>query len=258
MVIILEVSMKKIFLTILMLILALNFVFALDDTNISKETVGTNIEINNKNNSLISNQELETKTVAEVADLYGINANKYAKRLGRYYGLEFKTNNKFSSLVDVYGLESAIAINIADSIVNGTPIPSPEIDPETAEKTEYHLSPIVLILVGAYILSRILSKKKINILTVINHKKIWNILLMIAFIISGVLGVLLVIRNNLGNTAPMRFDALFWHVELGIAMVIISVFHIIERWYYFARIFSKKRKTARKRKVNVKTSPSVG
>jgi len=235
----LEDAMKKIILTLLILALPLTTVFAID-AELATTTNKTIAVTTENTDNLLGIEELSDKTIAEVASIYGINEKKYAKRLGMYYGVELKTSNNFSSLIDVYGLEPKLAIDMADAIKTGTPIPSPEPTAETEESSEYHLSPIVLFLVGAYILSRILSKKKINILKIVNHKKIWNILLMIAFVISGVLGVLLVIRNNTGNTSPMRFDVLFWHVELGIAMLIISIFHILERWYYFARMFKKK------------------
>lgn len=90
-----------------------------------------------------------------------------------------------------------------------------------------------------YIISHILLKKKI--INIVNHRKIWNILLLITFLISGILGILLVIRINFDTIIPLPFNILFWHVEAGIAMTVISVFHILEHLAYFKNIFRIKR-----------------
>ncbi len=108
------------------------------------------------------------------------------------------------------------------------------IDAEQQGRT-YHLLPITLILIALYGISRLLTKKKI--LSVMNHRKIWNVLLLFAFLISGILGILLVIEINFNVAIPLPFNMLFWHVEVGIAMFTIIVFHVAERWAYFKSVF---------------------
>ncbi len=103
-------------------------------------------------------------------------------------------------------------------------------------KRVYHLLPILLFLIVLYIISHVLSKKKI--ISIVNHRKIWNVLLLVTFLISGILGILSVIRINFGIAIPLPFNILFWHVEIGIAMFIICIFHIIEHWYYFKNLFA--------------------
>ena len=109
------------------------------------------------------------------------------------------------------------------------------------KKTErtYHALPITLSLIVLYFISFILSKLKI--ISLITHKKIWNVFLLIAFLISGFSGMLLIIRLNSNFVIPWPFNLLFWHVETGIAMFIISLFHIIERRTYFKNMFLKKK-----------------
>ena len=105
-------------------------------------------------------------------------------------------------------------------------------EPKTKVKRRiYHLIPISVILTLLYILTSILSKRKI--IRFGTHIKIWNVLLLISFLISGILGILLIIRVNSGLTIALPFNILFWHVEFGIAMAIISIFHIIWHWKYF-------------------------
>jgi hypothetical protein len=104
-------------------------------------------------------------------------------------------------------------------------------------KKSYHLVPIALILSLIYFITRLLLKRKI--ISVLTHKRIWNIFLLITFLASGILGVLLIIKINFGLKSSTLFNVLFWHVEIGIAMFTISIFHIIERWYFFKNIFKK-------------------
>ena len=102
-------------------------------------------------------------------------------------------------------------------------------------KKIYHLLPISLFLILMYIISHILSKKKI--ISIVSHRKTWNMLLLITFLISAIPGILLVIKINFGITIPLPFNILFWHVEAGIAMTVISIFHIIWHWAYFKNVF---------------------
>ena len=77
-------------------------------------------------------------------------------------------------------------------------------------KMTYHLVPISLVLILLYFITNILSKKKI--ISIIDHKKIWNVLLLLTFLISGILGIILIIEINFVITIPLPFNMLFWHV----------------------------------------------
>ncbi len=103
----------------------------------------------------------------------------------------------------------------------------------------YHFLPITLFLVLLYILGSVLIKKKI--ISVVNHRKFWNILLLISFFVSGILGILLIIKINMNKMIPLPFNALFWHVEIGIAMVVISFFHIFWHIPYLKNLFKFKK-----------------
>ncbi|MCK5475906.1 MAG: hypothetical protein KAI71_04980 [Candidatus Pacebacteria bacterium] len=101
-------------------------------------------------------------------------------------------------------------------------------------KMTYHLIPIFLVLILLYSVTHILSKKKI--ISIVNHRKIWNILLLITFLLSGISGILLVIKINFGIVVPLP-NILFLHVETGIAMFVISIFHTFWHWSYFKNMF---------------------
>ncbi len=106
---------------------------------------------------------------------------------------------------------------------------------ESKSKATYDLLVIFLALVILYAISYILSKKKI--IRIASHRKIWNILLLVSFLISGSLGILLVIRINYGITIPLPFNVLYWHVEFSIAMFLISLFHTLWHGAYLKKLF---------------------
>ena len=184
--------------------------------------------------NLISGSDLKTKTVNEVAEIYQISANEYAEKLSECYGAKINTNHSFQFLHDNYGVEPSVVKDIAASIKLGTQIDASKIVDKQYQGI-YHFLPISLFLIILYLISHILSKKKI--VSVVNHKKIWNILLLITFLISGILGILMVVRINFSLIIPLPFNILFWHVEIAIAMFVICMLHIIERWRYFKNLF---------------------
>ena len=128
-----------------------------------------------------------------------------------------------------------------DKVIGGTEDIKQALTVEASEKDSsrvYHLIPISALLFVLFLFSHILSKKKI--ISVINHRKIWNILLLISFLISGLLGILLIIQVNFNLVIPLPFNMLFWHVEVGIAMFLITLFHLSWHLPYFKNIFKFK------------------
>lgn len=183
---------------------------------------------------LISGKELKTKTVKEIAQLYEIDSVEFAKALSDFYKVNIKTTDYFQFLRDSYDVEPNVAKDIAASIKTKQSLLISESN-DKKDKKIYNLVPISLFLIFFYAVSHILSKK--NVISIANHRKIWNILLLITFLISGILGILLVIKINFGIAILFPFNILFWHVEAGIAMAVISVFHIFWHWGYFKNLF---------------------
>lgn len=125
-------------------------------------------------------------------------------------------------------LEEASLVNEDERIdINQQPVTS-------GQKQVYHLIPIIVALTLLYLLSHILSRKRV--ISVAAHRKIWNIILLVTFLISMILGLFLIIRINFGLEVPLPFSTLFWHVEIGIAMGAISIFHIVWHWKYFLKM----------------------
>lgn len=98
----------------------------------------------------------------------------------------------------------------------------------------YSLILISSITIGLYLFSSLLVR--IKLIKKITHRKIWNTLLLISFLGSCILGFLLVIQLNYNVLNSIYLLNLKLHVEFGIAMTIISVFHVFWHIKYFKRI----------------------
>ena len=104
--------------------------------------------------------------------------------------------------------------------------------------TAYPLFPVTIVTFLAYFTTWLFSKY--DIIPVKSHRKFWNYLLLISFLISGLLGLLSVIKVNYKLEIPLYDNYMQWHVAFGIAMVFIAFFHL--SWhlnYYFS--FRKKK-----------------
>lgn len=89
--------------------------------------------------------------------------------------------------------------------------------------SDYHIIPVSLLIIGAYLFTHYLFSK--GILKPKKHKKLWNLLLMGGFFGSGVTGVLLIYMINLGIGLVYRQGLNYWHVELSLLMVIVTLIH---------------------------------
>jgi len=88
---------------------------------------------------------------------------------------------------------------------------------------DYHIIPVSLLIVGAYLFTHYLFSK--GILKPKKHKRIWNSMLMAGCIGSSVTGVLLIYMINLGIGLVYRQGLSYWHVELSLLMVIAAMIH---------------------------------
>lgn len=103
-----------------------------------------------------------------------------------------------------------------------------------SNRLSYYLVPIILIISILYGISYLLSAK--HIIKVVVHRRIWNVLLLVSTIISALLGLFLILGIDFGIDISLPLNSLFWHVEAGIAMGLIAVFHIIWHWRYFQKM----------------------
>ncbi len=216
--------------------MALLTVFNINKTNaaeqdFSPKTTVTTITENAKppaDEDLISGRELKSKTVSEVAKIYEIAPQAYAQKLSEILGYKIKTTDSFQLLHDNYGLEPSVAKDAALSLKTGAPLETNFKSKEAKDKPTYHLVIIAIFLSILYLITAQLAKK--GAITVLQHRKIWNWILLLSFLISGSLAVLLIIKENFGQAIPLPFNIVYWHAEIGIVMLVAAVFHVLSRW----------------------------
>jgi hypothetical protein len=104
----------------------------------------------------------------------------------------------------------------------------------TRNSSSYYLIPIMAGLIAAYCLTWILSAKKI--FKTLTHRKIWNVILLVSCMVSALLGIFLTFNLDFNTNITLPFNMLFWHVEAGIALGIVALFHVVWHWRYFAKM----------------------
>lgn len=88
-----------------------------------------------------------------------------------------------------------------------------------------------------YIISIFLVKfKKI---TLFNQRRFWNFVLLVTFLVSGILGLILAVSIDQKINLPWYLSFLNLHVKFGIAMSLVSIFHLIWHLPYYKTILKK-------------------
>lgn len=98
----------------------------------------------------------------------------------------------------------------------------------------YYLIPVLIGLIAAYGITWILSAKKV--IKTLLHRKIWNVILLISFTVSTLLGIILILNIDFNTRIVPPFNILFWHVEAGIVLGVVAFLHIFWHWRYFAKM----------------------
>ena len=117
------------------------------------------------------------------------------------------------------------------------------VDAGSAGPPHYYLSPVAIAFLLIYGISFALYRMKR--LKVTTHRKIWNVLLMATFLMCGMLGLVLAVYVTRNPPMELPNWLLLWHVETGIAMSLISFFHISWHLRYYLAIVTGKRRAGR-------------
>lgn len=146
----------------------------------------------------------------------------------------------------------------AEVAATGTSVPSQAVTAAPTGPslfTHYNVSPIAIVFFLIYAVSFVLHKtKRIRVAT---HRKIWNVLLLATFLITGIFGLILTVQLDYKLPFTMPINLLFWHVEAGVVMTLISLFHVGWHLNYYRNLVRQARRgTTGAREARVARHPS--
>jgi hypothetical protein len=149
------------------------------------------------------------------------------------------TTSVSSSLVDSSpssgGSGGIVSANTGSIITGDTNTPAEMANAAgTGNNSSYYLIPILAGLIAAYSLTWILSAKKV--FKTLTHRKIWNVILLFSCLVSALLGIILTLNLDFDTNITLPFNMLFWHVEAGIALGMVALFHVVWHWRYFTKM----------------------
>jgi spermidine synthase len=103
--------------------------------------------------------------------------------------------------------------------------------------TPYSLITISALCLLVYGISVVLARY--SIISVEWQRKFWNTLLLISFLVAGSIGLILAVTVNYKINFPITNILLVWHVDFGIALFLVSLFHFFHHINYYRTLFRK-------------------
>lgn len=101
----------------------------------------------------------------------------------------------------------------------------------------YHIWPVSIGVILAYLFS--LGAVQLGIYRRGTHHRIWNVLLLLNFLATALIGILLTLQVNYKFPLAGEDTWMLIHVDTGIAMTVIVFFHLGWHWGYFRSYFRK-------------------
>lgn len=105
----------------------------------------------------------------------------------------------------------------------------------------YGFLPVVLISLFVYTLSYFLTKTKY--LRFLTHRRIWNLLLLVSFMVAGTIGAFMAFIYSFEINIEIPYAVLQVHVGFGLVWFVIAFFHFLWHLTYFKKalkiLFSK-------------------
>jgi len=218
--------MKPLFITLLIILMSNNFLFSQNEDPICDKVncIGSCGKFLDKNADGFCDFGIKiTNTEINIEDEIKDTIEKQQKS----YNNEVKNSNNTTH-------DNIINKQIMNYQKHFVAIPSLNLN---IKKRPYNLLEIGIITLILYSLSWLFTKY--HLISKRLHKRIWNVLLLISFIISCFLGIILIIQINYGIWPALRLEFLYWHVQVGIVMTLIGLFHALWHINYFKKIFSR-------------------
>ena len=112
--------------------------------------------------------------------------------------------------------------------------------------TDYYLVSISVITILSYLLTSLMVR--FRIIKLLQHRRIWNSILLITFFVSALLGLLLTIQINYKLEIPYIDQILILHVDFGITMSVVGIIHFFWHRRYYGKILNSFKSSERDRK----------
>ncbi len=105
--------------------------------------------------------------------------------------------------------------------------------------TPYALIPIITVALALYMLTWLAAR--MSVIRILTHRKIWNTTLLVVFLTTAISGLVLAVQVNFKLQVPAIRELLVWHVDFGIGMTMVAIFHFTWHWTYYKKILQPKR-----------------
>ena len=115
----------------------------------------------------------------------------------------------------------------------------------------YLLFPIGIFTLSLYLFTLLLCR--MGVMEIKTQRKIWNMLLLFTFLITATLGLMLAVQVNYRLKMPFLDEILTIHVDFGIAMSLIAVFHFLWHGNYYLNILGKRKTGEEKNNLTVRS-----
>ncbi len=111
----------------------------------------------------------------------------------------------------------------------------------------YHIWPVTIGLIVTYIFS--LAAMRLGIYKLGTHRRFWNVLLLLNFLTTALIGMLLTVQVNYKFPLAGEDTWMLIHVDTGIAMTVIGIFHLGWHLWFYAALFHRKKRNHKKTTV---------
>ncbi len=116
----------------------------------------------------------------------------------------------------------------------------------------YLIIPLSVLFILIYLICLMLVR--LDVIPLNQHRRFWNFLLLITFLITATLGLLIAIQINYKLEWPLVKTLLGWHVNFGISMSLVAIFHLMWHLRYYSNIFKKE---ARQNDIGLKSASEM-
>ena len=82
--------------------------------------------------------------------------------------------------------------------------------------------------IGGYLLTYGLYR--MNLIKKALHINIWNLIIGLTFLISAGASFILLLLMDFGVALPISPQLFYWHVEMGISLALVTIFHFHTYW----------------------------